>query len=81
MRGAVRSVEEAIKSGDRKAAEAALKAAEPAHDARGAKRRHAQEDREPKSLSPEPRGRQARQVNLILQKFFLEARPKAGLLF
>ena len=29
MRGAVRTVEEAIKSGDRKAAEAALKAAEP----------------------------------------------------
>jgi small subunit ribosomal protein S20 len=29
MRGAVRKVEEAIKSGDRKAAEAALKAAEP----------------------------------------------------
>ena len=47
IRSAIRDVEEALASGDKKAATAALKAAEPANHARGVQGRYPQEYRKP----------------------------------
>ena len=82
MRGAVRKVEEAIKSGDRKAAETRLEGRGAAYDARGSERRHAQEDGEQKNLPLEPSGRETRQVKpVFIRNFFRKPGLAPGLRF
>ncbi len=61
VRGYVRKVEEALAKGDKKAAEAALKAAEP-EIMRGVSRHPSQEYRRPEGLAPHQARLQARQI-------------------
>ena len=63
MRGAVRTVEEAIKRGDRDAAEGD-DARRAGTDARSAAQHHSQEQREPQSVAPLAPDREARQVTV-----------------
>ena len=61
MRGHIRKVEEAIASGDRAAALAALAGRRAADDAREPEGHRSQEDGEPQGVAPDPPDRQARE--------------------
>ena len=63
MRGAVRTVEEAIKSGDREAALEGDEERGTGTDAGGAAQHHSQEQCEPEGVAPDARDRQAREMN------------------
>ena len=63
MRGAVRTVEEAIKRGDRDAALKAMTRAEPELMQGGAAQYHSQEQCEPKGLASGAPDRQAREMS------------------
>ena len=62
MRGAVRTVEEAIKNGDRDAAIKAMVRAEP-ELMQAAQQHHSQEQCEPEGVASDAPDRQAREVN------------------
>ena len=77
MRSSVRSVEEAIKSGDRDAALKAMANAEPELDAGSAAQHHSQEQCEPKGFTAHASDRQAGEISR-LKESPSKARP-AGL--
>ena len=63
MRGAVRTVEEAIKSGDRDAALKAMAQRRAGTDESSAAQYRSQEQCEPEGFAPDASDRQAREVN------------------